>query len=300
MVMKRTMVAANVLRRASDVLRGGQRRLGDMERVCRFLRGRLEFKPRPDDVYVATYPRSGTTWVQFILYLLRSDRKMDFEHISQVSPWFERTLALGTKEAADFDGFASPRCFKTHLTPDWLPKAGRVIYIERNGLDVAVSYYNLYRSHLGYRGSLEAFFERFMTGRLQYRSWFDHTERWRKFAAYHPGRVLMLRYEEMIEQLPDVVGRIARFVGFEPGAHEVSEVVRMAGFDFMRAHQAQFDPLTETLLDQGLIADAFIRRGRPGSGRCEIGSDQRGQFERTMRYRRHPAPREWRLHDFLH
>ena len=43
----------------------------------------------PDDIFVVTYPRSGTTWTQMILYQLTTDGRMDFAHITQVCPWFE-------------------------------------------------------------------------------------------------------------------------------------------------------------------------------------------------------------------
>jgi len=37
------------------------------------------FVPRNDDIFIVTYPRSGTTWLQQILYQLTTDGNMDFE-----------------------------------------------------------------------------------------------------------------------------------------------------------------------------------------------------------------------------
>ena len=292
-------LAAGALRTVERVLAKGKDTFADAERVCRFLTGRLEFEPRPSDIYVATYPRSGTTWMQFILYLLTSDRSMAFEHLSQVSPWFERSLALGTRRATDFESLPEPRVFKTHLTPEWLPSIGRAIYVERDGLDVALSYYHLYRSHLGYRGTLDEFFDRFMQGDLQYRSWFDHTERWRAHAQQHPDEVMCLRYERMVEDLSDVVARAARFIGRPTADAERAEVAAMASFDFMRAHHNRFDPITEARLDKGQIHDAFIRRGQRGDGRDNFSEGQCERFRCADEARGRSRSRQWRIHDFL-
>jgi hypothetical protein len=48
--------------------------------------GLRDFVPRPDDIFIVTYPRSGTTWMQMILYQLTTDGDMTFAHIEQVCP----------------------------------------------------------------------------------------------------------------------------------------------------------------------------------------------------------------------
>src|SRR4051812_23528306 len=68
---------------------------------------------RPSDVLIATFPKCGTTWVQQIVHGLRTRGSMDFEEISLVIPWIERSALLGLDINAP--QVAEPRAFKTHL-----------------------------------------------------------------------------------------------------------------------------------------------------------------------------------------
>lgn len=272
--------------------------LADALRTTRFLRGWRAFVGRPDDVYVVTYPRSGTTWVQFILHLMRSDGGLDFTHLSEVSPWWERSMALGSRRAADFVPMPSPRVFKSHLPRRWLPAQGRFVYVVRDGLDVAVSYHQLYRSHLGFTGDFEAFFERFMRGRVQYGSWFKHVAGWERYRD--DPRVLFLTYEELRADLTGSIGVLADFLGWPMSDAIRDRVLERAGFDFMKAHEEKFDPITETLLDQGLVRGRFIREGRSGRGAQTVSTAHRRRFDaaRATAWRRPDL--ELRLPDFLH
>jgi peroxiredoxin len=133
--------------------------------------------PRPDDIFIVTYPRSGTTWMQMILYQLTSDGNMEIPHIAEHCPWFERSA----RSAEDLEKRKPPRIFKSHLSFGDIPKGpGRYIYVARDGRDVAVSYYNLYRNYNGYKGTFAEFFEEFMKGKVIYGSWFKHVKGWWK------------------------------------------------------------------------------------------------------------------------
>jgi len=46
----------------------------------------LAFKPRPTDVFIATYAKAGTTWMQQIVHGLRTNGSMAFEEITEVVP----------------------------------------------------------------------------------------------------------------------------------------------------------------------------------------------------------------------
>jgi hypothetical protein len=59
---------------------------------------RERYRARPDDLFIVSYPRSGTTLMQMILYQLRTDGSMDLPHIGAVSPWFEVELVRGSPD----------------------------------------------------------------------------------------------------------------------------------------------------------------------------------------------------------
>src|SRR5918912_2778588 len=129
----------------------------------------IDFVARPDDIFIASYPRSGTTLLQMMLYQLTTDGNMDFRHISHIIPHFERFIYGGKNIAA----LPCPRIFKTHLQYRWKPLGPcKFIYVARNGKDVAVSYYHFHVSHRGFRGTFAQFLKLFLKGKILYGSWF--------------------------------------------------------------------------------------------------------------------------------
>lgn len=255
----------------------GQERLGDLERLARFAKGRLEFRPRPEDVWVATYPRSGTTWMLFLLHHLVGPGGDDFEHFDDVSPWFERSLAVGSARAADFDALPSPRRFKTHLLPRWVPHPGRVIHVERDGLDVALSYHELYRRYLGFTAGFDAFFDRFVRGDVQYGSWFSHREAWRRAAESRD--ILHVRYEALREDPVAELRRVATFLSIDASDARLRDVAQRASLARMKERQARFDHATTLLRERGVVPGHFVRAGLVGEGQRQIAPEQRARFE---------------------
>ena len=108
------------LRLATGALDAAVHNLDNARRIANFLRGRMELEVRETDVFLSSYPRSGTTLTQWILYLLANEERPEPDHLTQVSPWFERSLAIGELSAADLERLPSPRIFKSHLPRTWL------------------------------------------------------------------------------------------------------------------------------------------------------------------------------------
>jgi hypothetical protein len=237
----------------------------------------FKFVPRADDIFIATYPRSGTTWMQMILYQLTTDGNMDMPHIAEHCPWFERSM----RSAQGFENRPSPRLFKTHLPFHQVPKGpGRYIYVARDGRDVAVSYYNLYRNYNQYEGIFDEFFERFIRGKVHFGSWFDHVEGWRKHR--NDLNVLFLTYEELTRDLEGCLRRIIAFCQFIVPEAKLPQIVERCSFAFMKQHEAKFDPALEMLWENGTQLNSFLRVGRAGEGARELSKAQRTRFDQVL------------------
>jgi hypothetical protein len=289
---------AYLLERGSHGVRLASRAAGNASAVMSFLSGSLYFKPRADDIFIASYPRSGTTWVQFILYQLTTDGKMDFDHLSQVSPWYERSMAIDSSAVRGFEGLGSRRLFKTHLLPGWLPTGARCIYVVRDGMDVLCSYFHFYRSHLAFKGSFADFFTRFMDGRLQYRSWFDHVAAWR--AREQRGETLIIAYEDLKRSIADTVRRIARFCEIEFAERRLDAVLERCTFDFMKQYEQKFDHITGVLMEKRYKNNSFIRKGSVGEGDALLDEQQKRVFAQMSQRHVSSVLPEWHLADFLH
>jgi len=237
----------------------------------------FKFVPRPDDIFIVTYPRSGTTWMQMILYQLTTDGNMDIPHIAQHCPWFERS----TRSGCGFENISGPRIFKSHLSYRTIPKSpGRYIYVVRNGQDVAISYFNLYRNYNQYEGTFDEFFQRFMRGKLHYGSWFDHVEGWRKHR--HDLNILFLSYEELTRDLEGCIRRISAFCQINVREEKLPRIVERCSFEFMKQHERKFDPALEMLWENGTQLNSFLRVGKTGEGTRELSNEQRTRFAQVL------------------
>jgi hypothetical protein len=235
------------------------------------------FVPRPDDLFIVTYPRSGTTWMQMILYQLTTDGAMDFPHITTVCPWFERSLKDGTA----YDALPAPRVFKSHLTYRKIPRGPcRYIYVARDGKDVAASYYHFYTTHMGFKGTFDEFFDRFLRGEVHYGSWFRHVRGW--WQHRDDPNVLFLRYEDLAADLPGCLRRIAAFCGLEIAPERWPGILERCSFAFMKRHEAQFDPLTAMLYEHGFRPNSHLRRGQAGAWGGQLSPRQARRFDQVF------------------
>ncbi|XP_077524214.1 sulfotransferase 1C2-like [Amblyomma americanum] len=170
------------------------------------------YKPRRDDVFIATYPKCGTTWTQYLTLsiLTRGNPPKTLEDFLLASPF----LDLMGVEAAE--RMTRPGVLKTHLPANKAPYSeyAKYIYVARNPYDVCVSFYYQLKGFTPKSVkdvSFSRFHELFITGKLPYGDYLDHLLSWYEY--HDRSNVLLFTYEQMKKDPASGAVKIAEFLG---------------------------------------------------------------------------------------
>ena len=227
------------------------------------------YQAQPTDLFISPYPKCGTTWLQQIVYGLKTYGDMAFDDISRVVPWLEMAqffeMDLYAPQPGEF------HTFKSHLTWDEIPKGGRYIVSFRNLKDALVSHYHFLDGWIWESGalSLSEYARTDAGGREAYMKGEELGDYWRHLCSWWEQRdnpnVLLLGYENMKQDLPGAVHKIAEFLELDCDPDLLALVVRQSSLDFMKAHEDKFD--------DHMMREALIKHGMlPPGGRGSTGS----------------------------
>ena len=196
----------------------------------------LAYQPEPSDVFVVTPAKCGTTWMQQIVHGLRTRGSMEFDEITQVVPWIE--MARDMNIDIHKPQVADPRAFKTHKDLDTVPKGGKYICVVRDPKDAMLSLYRFFEGWVMEKDaiSIRDFALDYYEGGRYY--WKHVNAMWNR---RNEKNVLALSYENMQENLPLTIERVADFIEIELDKELKDIVIRQSDFRFMKEHNHKFD-----------------------------------------------------------
>lgn len=223
--------------------------------------------------WIASYPKSGNTWMRILLTFYRDPaladqplHKLDgslevlnahlFDEItgatsSDLTAQYMAPLRRGFHRAL-VEELPEDRLVKTHDAAHlgdgtplfWADGTARAIHLVRNPLDVAVSY----ASHIGVshdqviedmakpNAKIGRRARRMDTDLEQHMgSWSLNVESW---SAVTDFPVLTLRYEDLLADTEQGLTEVLRFLGIAPEPERVRRVVDLARFDRLKASDA--------------------------------------------------------------
>ncbi|XP_070560568.1 sulfotransferase 1C4-like isoform X2 [Ptychodera flava] len=226
------------------------------------------YEIKSDDIFVVSYPKSGTTWTlelaQLIMnkgdptYSLSENHFYRIPFIEFHSETYPRLTGLTAMQNIE-----SPRLLKSHLPihlfpPQVLQKGCKIIVVSRNPKDTVASYYNFYQAYpslLGdYKGDFSNYLKLFMNGKVVYGDWFDHTLGWYEYVVENNG--LFLKYEDMKKSPRDVSRKIAEYLNCDLSDEVIDEIVERCSFARMK--------MSGLINIQEVEGRPFLRKGAVG------------------------------------
>ncbi|XP_070558601.1 sulfotransferase 1C3-like isoform X2 [Ptychodera flava] len=203
------------------------------------------FEVREDDVFVVTYPRSGTVMMQQIISLIvdHEDATAPTEvQLRDRIPFLERHHP--GKEKPEFEilqTLPSPRFIKTHLArqlapPQMFEKKAKVLHLVRNPKDTFVSNYH-FQQAFNPNTSFNDYLDNFLDGEVTFGSWFEHTKHW--LSLKDTENVMVLHYEDVVRDMSHNILKIADFlIAKKISEEKLEEIVKKCSFDNMRMNKS--------------------------------------------------------------
>lgn len=195
----------------------------------------LPTKPKHSDTYLVEFPKSGITWLTFILANINKlksgiQQEINFFNIHDFMPDIHQSRFIEEYNYT-FPGF---RFIKSHS--EWNPYYTKVIYLVRNPIDVMVSYYNFHRQLAGYKGEFSDFI------RCKYmglNAWVRHVRNWLEGS---PATISfqMVKYEDLRASTENTIRDLFNTMGIHVEDLYISQSVASSSLEHMQQIEREY------------------------------------------------------------
>jgi aryl sulfotransferase len=270
------------------------------------------FQFRDDDIVIATYSKSGTTWTQQIVgeLVFRGAEPAVFG--SGISPWLDARFMPQEQVFALLDAQQHRRFIKTHLPLTALEFQPQVKYIciGRDGRDTA---WSLYNHHAGFTDQAYEMFNA-IPGRVgpplakppadiveYFREWmhggglplgetfWQHNQGW--WDIRHLPNVLLVHFNHLKTDLPGQMRRIARFLDISIEEELWPTLVEHCSIDYMRQLSSADSQMMDVIFQQG--ASTFFYKGTNGRWRDVLTAEDIRRYEELADANMSPGCAHW-------
>jgi sulfotransferase family protein len=223
-----------------------------------------------NDVMVASYPRSGNTWLRFLLTKILTGKSAGFDNINQV------IAEVGIHKDALPLLPGEGRLIKTHER--YRPTYKRAIYLIRDVRDVLLSQYSR-ENELGlvwwadFDGYLRAFLKGSING---FGPWQEHIPCWLDSPLAKRGDLMTVHFEDMRRNPSATLELILDFLGLEVDRQVIVDAVADNTVEKMRSRENRAEKLHKSPREEG----RFVRQGAVMGWREKLTEPQLELIER--------------------
>ncbi len=262
---------------------------------------------RPDDVFVVTPPKCGTTWMQTIIALLFSgDPEVETE-LSVKMPWVDIRVREMDEVAERLEAMPHRRSMKSHTPMDGLPYDARAQYlcVFRHPLDAHFSFRNHIRNiplpwfdmwfpeddpdGITFRRFLDGGPEGFDGDAMPLAHILRHFQA-AKALSDRPN-VTLFHYADMTRDLPGVFAKLVGLLDISHSAYVMETLIDAATFTNMKQNAERFAPSG----GKGFFKsdDAFFHSGSSGKWHGHLSEAELAAYDAIMDAALSPEDRAW-------
>jgi len=242
-----------------------------MTPLRRFVVGWRHRNLRADDILLASYPKSGNTWMKHLLVYLLTDAEHGFHGnddpmIPSIGSDTRTSLRCG-----------AARILKTH--EPFRNSYRKAIYLVRDGRDVVISNYWYQQRQLRTQLDFETFFTDFLKGHAdQYGSWHEHVRSWVSGGRNNDTELLIVRYEDLLSDGVRELTNVCQFLSLDVPHNTLERAVEANSFSAMKKREQATQRTKDIEEETGI---AFVRKGTAGQWREHFSSEQLKRFEQV-------------------
>lgn len=251
---------------------------------------------RDDDVILATYAKSGTTWMQQIVGQLIFAGAEDM-NLAAMSPWMDLRVPPKHIKLAEVEAQPHRRFLKTHLPVEALvfSDKAKYLYVARDGRDMVWSLYNHHRNaNAKWYGALNEtpglvgpkigpapddireYFQTWLArDGFPFWSFWENIRSW--WAIRELPNVKLVHFNDLKADLAAEIDGIAQFLDIRHDADTLRRITEHCGFDYMKERADSIAPLGGVLWEGG--GKTFINKGTNGRWRDALSVADSAAYE---------------------
>jgi hypothetical protein len=222
----------------------------------------------PTDIFLGSYPRSGSTWSRFVLYEILTGREAGFEAVNTTLRGVQR-LAHGIPVLP-----GGGRLLGSH--EQYCEKYRRAMYLVRDCRDVALSEYAFLKSLGFFRDDFDQFVAGFVgaQGRVNgFGPWQQHVRSWLDSPIAGTSDFLLVQFEDLRRNPEDSFERICDFLGVQVRREAIRTALANNSLTRMREKEVRAPQLPTG-------KDTFVRTGSVQGWRGKLTQSQLELIER--------------------
>lgn len=226
------------------------------------------------DFFLASYPRSGNTWLRSLLTsCIFGEAMQDFsDKVDPVIP------IVGYHRAAKPLLKNTGRLIKTHEA--CRREYRNAVWIVRDPRDVVLSEFKLEIRSRHFSGSFDAFVDQFVNvGRIGPPDWATLNLSWLNRHVAEPDSVLLVRFEDLKSDTPRELRRVLEFLSVDYDQAVIDLALTQNSLNSMSERHAQYDSQISGQIDSTIPA---VNQGAVGGWREKLSSETVDKIEASF------------------